>query len=132
MKQIVGKLLMTVFAILTAIAIYFFIYYSNNQDINDVKVEGYVFSFSDGPLNNVRVTIINERYENDSGLKNYDEYLGQDKIELITDSRGYYSTVLKKSAYVYVLLQKDGYKTIEEKGKQARKSLFFKTKMRTN
>ncbi|WP_288245149.1 hypothetical protein [uncultured Chryseobacterium sp.] len=129
MKQIVGKLLITVFAILTAIVIYFFIYYSNNQDVNDVKVEGYVFGSNDEPLKNVRVTIVNERYENDNGLKNYDEYLGQDKIELITDSTGYYSTLLKKSAYVYILLQKDGYKPIEEKGKQAKKSLFFKTKM---
>ncbi|WP_294225088.1 hypothetical protein [uncultured Chryseobacterium sp.] len=127
--KLVNKLLITVFAILTVIAIYFFIYYSNNQDLNDVKVEGYVFNSNNMPLKNVKVTVVNERYENDNGLKNYDEYLGQDRIELKTDDKGYYSTVLKKSAYVYILLQKGGYKSIEEKGKHAKKSLFFKTKM---
>ena len=105
MKQIVGKLLITVFAILTAIAIYFFIYYFNNQDVNDVKVEGYVFNSNDEPLKNVIVTVVNERYENDNGLKNYDEYLGQDKIKLMTDNRGYYSTVLKK-ALMYTFFYK--------------------------
>lgn len=130
--KLVNKLLITVFAILTVIAIYFFIYYSNNQDINDVKVEGYVFNSNNMPLKNVKVTVVNERYENDNGLKNYDEYLGQDRIEVKTDDKGYYSTVLKKSAFVYIILEKEGYRSIEEKGKEAKKSLLFKTKMHIN
>lgn len=133
MKQIIGKLLIVSLVILALTTVYFFIYYYNNQDVNDVKIEGYVLDSSNSqPLKNVKVTVINDRYENDNGHKNYDEYLGQDKIELETDSKGYYSTTIKKSAYVYIHLQKDGYKSFEEKGKQAQKLLTFKTNMNRN
>ncbi|ROH98158.1 hypothetical protein EGI05_12540 [Chryseobacterium daecheongense] len=105
-------------------------FYRSNQDVENVKVEGHVFDSNNSlPLNNVKVTIINERYKSDNGHINYDEYLGNDKIELITNDQGYYNTILRKSAYVYVILQKEGYKTYEEKGKYAKKLIVFKTYM---
>ncbi|MBL3550525.1 hypothetical protein [Chryseobacterium sp. KMC2] len=130
MKQIISRLLIAILVILALASVYIFIYYYNNQDVNDIKVEGYVLDSSNSqPLKDVKVTVINDRYENDNGHKNYDEYLGQDKIELKTDTKGYYSIVLKKSAYVYIYTKKDGYKPLEEKGKQAQKLLTFKTYM---
>jgi hypothetical protein len=130
MKQKIGKLLIVTLVILTLVSVYFFIYYYNNQDVNEVKVEGYVLDSSNSqPLKNVKVIVISDRYENNNGYKNYDEYLGHDKIELKTDNKGYYSTTLKKSAYVYVYLQKEGYKSLEEKGQQAQKLITFKTTM---
>ncbi|WP_160137569.1 hypothetical protein [Chryseobacterium sp. c4a] len=130
MKQTIGKLLIIVLVIISLASVYFFIYYYSNQDVNDVKVEGYVLDSSNSrPLKDVKVTVVNDRYESDNGYKNYDEYLGQDKIQLRTDYRGYYSTILKKSAYVYIYIEKDGYKSIEEKGQQAQKLIVFKTNM---
>lgn len=130
MKQIIGKLLIVALVIISLASVYFFIYYYSSQDVNDVKVEGYVLDSSNSrPLIDVKVTVVNDRYESDNGYKNYDEYLGQDKIQLSTDDKGYYSTIFKKSAYVYVYIEKDGYKPIEEKGQQAQKLIVFKTNM---
>lgn len=130
MKQIIIKTITIFFIIATLITVYIFIYYHSNQDVENVKIEGYVFDSRNSlPLNNVSVTIINERYESETGHKNYDEYLGNDKIKLRTNDKGYYHAILKKSAYVYVVLQKPGYKTYEEKGKYAKKLLVFKTYM---
>ncbi|RXM51393.1 hypothetical protein BOQ64_15190 [Chryseobacterium sp. CH25] len=75
------------------------------------------------------MTVTNDRYENDNGHRNYDEYLGQDKIQVRTNNEGYYSITFKKSAYVYIYLEKEGYQSLEEKGRQAQKLLTFKTSM---
>ncbi|SDI80903.1 hypothetical protein [Chryseobacterium jejuense] len=130
MKQTIGKLLIIALVIVSLASVYFFIYYYSSQDVNDVKVEGYVLDSSNSrPLRDVKVTVVNDRYESNNGHKNYDEYLGQDKIQLKTDDKGYYSTILKKSAYVYIYIEKDGYKSIEEKGQHAQKLIVFKTNM---
>ncbi|MDN3692623.1 hypothetical protein QWZ06_10205 [Chryseobacterium tructae] len=130
MKPTIGKLLIVALVIIGLASVYFLMYYYNSQDVNDVKIEGYVLdSNGSQPLRDAKVTVVNDRYESDNGYKNYDEYLGQDKIELRTDNKGYYSAILKKSAYVYVYIEKDGYKPIEERGQQAQKLIVFKTNM---
>ncbi|CAH0293421.1 hypothetical protein [Chryseobacterium sp. Bi04] len=127
MKQIISRLLIAILVILALASVYIFIYYYNNQDVNDVKVEGYVLDSSNSqPLKDVKVTVINDRYENDNGHKNYDEYLGQDKIELRTDTKGYYSIVLKKSAYVYIYKKKIVINLLRKKENKRKNYLLLK------
>jgi hypothetical protein len=111
-----------------AIVGYLVTFYMSVIDTNDVKLEGYVFDEkTKKPIENVLVIINNDRYESDNGHKNYDEYLGHDKIKLYTDKNGYYSTVIKKSAFVYIDFEKEGYTRFTENGKFSSKTMNYKT-----
>ncbi len=107
---------------------YFSIYYFSARDIKNVKIKGYVIDKSTNiPIENVLVTIINERYEDDKGNNNYDEYLGQDKIKVYTNKEGYYEAEFKKSSFVWIKFYNSKYVNFEEDGKYAKKTLEFKT-----
>jgi hypothetical protein len=130
MKKIIKIIILFISIILVTIIVFFSIYYFSANDLTDIKVEGYVFDAkTKTPIDGVRVVINNERYESDNGTKNFDEYLGNDKVELITNSKGYYSTVLKKSAFVWVTLSKTEYLNLIEKGKSSEKVLMFKSNL---
>jgi hypothetical protein len=101
-------------------------------DKNNVKLEGYVFDQkTKKPIESVLVIINNERYASDSGHKNYDEYLGEDKINLYTDRNGYYSTLIKKSAFVYIDFEKEGYIRFTEDGRYSSKTMNHETYLKS-
>ena len=129
MKLVSKKTVLYTLALLfIAIVGYFYVYYLSVIDTTNVKLEGYVFDKkTKKPIENVLVVINNERYESDSGHKNYDEYLGHDKIKLYTDKNGYYSTVIKKSAFVYIDFEKEGYARFTENGKYSSKTMNYET-----
>lgn len=129
MKLNSKKIMLYVVGILSiAIIVYLFTFYMSVIDTNNVKLEGNVFDEkTKKPIENVLVFINNERYESDSGNKNYDEYLGYDKIKLYTDKNGYYSTIIKKSAFVYIDFEKKGYTRYTENGRYSSKTMNYET-----
>jgi hypothetical protein len=107
---------------------YFSIYFFYARDVENVKVKGYVIDKSTNiPIENVLVIITNERYEDDKGNYNYDEYLGQDKAKVYTNKEGYYEAEFKKSSFVWIKFYNSKYVDFEEKGKYAKETLEFKT-----
>jgi hypothetical protein len=115
-----------------AIVVYLVAFYMSVIDKNNVKLEGYVFDQkTKKPIESVLVIINNERYASDSGHKNYDEYLGEDKINLYTDRNGYYSTLIKKSAFVYIDFEKEGYIRFTEDGRYSSKTMNHETYLKS-
>lgn len=128
MKQRIKIFFSIIIIICLIIVGYFAVYYFSAQDIENIKVKGYVYDKSNKtPIENVLVTIVNERYEDDKGRTNYDEYLGKDKKVVYTDKNGYYEVEFDKSSYVYVKLFNPEYLTLEEKGKYSKKTIEFKS-----
>jgi|GEM_PF-574502 len=123
------KIVLYVLGILfIAIVGYFVAFYMSVTDTNNIKLEGHVFDKkTKKPIENVLVIINSDRYESDSGHKNYDEYLGHDKIKLYTDKNGYYSTVIKKSAFVYINFEKEEYARFTENGRYSSKTMNYET-----
>lgn len=116
------------FAIISGIVIYLFLFYLSVNDTLNVKIEGYVFDVeTKRPIQNVLITINNERYEDDEGNSNYDEYLGHDIIRLHSDETGYYSTTIKKSAFLWIEFNKKGYHKKSEVGRYSSKTMSYKT-----
>lgn len=114
--------------LLISVFVYFFFFYLSVTDIKNINLSGYVFDEeTKKPISNVLVVVNNERYEDDKGNKNYDEYLGKDKIKLYSDSNGYYSTVIEKSAFITLSFKKDGYIKKEEAGRYSSKHMKYKT-----
>lgn len=110
-----------------ALAIYIFMFFNSQTDIK-VKLEGYVFDeTTKKPIENVTVVINNDRFEDDNGNHNYDEYLGHDKIQLQTNREGYYSTSIEKSAFLWIDFQKNGYISKREDGKYSTKKMSYRT-----
>lgn len=110
-----------------AIAIYIFMFFNSQTDIQ-IKLEGYVLDeTTKQPIENVTVVINNDRFEDDNGNHNYDEYLGHDKIQLLTNREGYYSTSIEKSAFLWIDFQKHGYINKREDGKHSAKKMSYKT-----
>lgn len=121
------KVLIPIIIVILIVA-YFFMYYWSNTDIRNVSVAGYVYDeATKRPLSDVLVIINNDRYEDDDGNKNYDEYLGHDEIKLYTDQNGFYSASIDKSAFIWIDFQKEGYINKREKGERANKTMRYKT-----
>lgn len=120
-------------ALILAGLVYLFVFYLSVIDTTNVKLDGYVFdNNTKEPIENVLVVINNDRYEDDKGNKNYDEYLGHDKITLYTDKNGHYSTVIKKSAFVWIDFKKEGYKKHTEKGSYSSKKMSYEIYLNNN
>lgn len=99
-----------------------------SQTDTQVKLEGYVLDESTNkPIHNVKVVISNDRFEDDNGNYNYDEYLGHDKIQLLTNDEGFYSTSIDKSAFLWIDFQKEGYIRKREEGKYATTKMHYQT-----
>ncbi|MCB6089623.1 hypothetical protein [Flavobacterium psychrophilum] len=97
-------------------------------DTTNVKLEGYVFDEeTKNPISGVLVIVNNDRYEDNNGNKNYDEYLGHDIIKLYSDEKGYYSTKIDKSAFLWIEFSKKEYSNKNEKGKHSSKLMNYKT-----
>ena len=89
-------------------------------------IEGYVYDQDDKqPLSGVRVIINSDRFEDDNGNKNYDEYLGHDEIKLYTNQDGYYSTLVNKSAFIWIDFKKEGYANKTGKGSHSQKKMSY-------
>lgn len=113
--------------LIIAIVIYIFMFFNSQTDIQ-IKLEGYVFDeTTKKPIENVTVVINNDRFEDDNGNHNYDEYLGHDKITLFTNKEGYYSTSIEKSAFLWIDFKKHGYINKREDGKHSAKKMSYKT-----
>ncbi|MFD2591012.1 hypothetical protein ACFSTE_09230 [Aquimarina hainanensis] len=121
-------ILATLGVVVLGMILYFAIFFISRTDIKNVHVEGYVFDqTTEKPLSNVKVIINNNRYEDDAGNANYDEYLGNDRIELNTNANGFYSTEINKSAYLWIDFSKESYQSKTEDGQYASKNMKFKT-----
>lgn len=120
-------------ALILGVAIYLFTFYQSVTDLTDVKIDGYVYDeLTNQPLDGVMVTINNERYESDNGTTNYDEYLGHDVIKLVTDKSGHYTTVISKSAFLWIDFEKEGFSKTDEEGQYSSKKMEYKTFMKKN
>jgi len=124
--------LYTLIVIIGIVVFYFIIsiisYYVNNRDTKDVKVEGFIYDKENKkPIEGVKITVYSNRYESDKGYIDYDEYHGSDTIYLSTDNKGYYSTKIKKTAFLWMNFQKQGYKKKSEKGVYAKKKIYAET-----
>ncbi|MFC7773978.1 hypothetical protein [Flavobacterium sp. GCM10027622] len=118
-------------ALVLGVIIYLFAFYLSVIDSKDVKIDGYVYDeITKQPINGATVIINNERYESDNGVSNYDEYLGHDVIKLITDKSGHYSTVIGKSAFLWIDLEKEGYQNSSIDGQYSSKTMEYKTFMK--
>jgi len=83
-----------------------FLFLSCNKDIENVKLDGYIFDKDKNlPLENVRLKIENAYYEGGD----FDSYNHFENYVLITDKNGYYSIIFKKSAYIQVEVFGEGY-----------------------
>lgn len=66
---------------------YLFSFYKSVTDTEDVKLSSFIYDEkTKQPIPNTLIMIISERYEDDGGNTNYDEYLGKDTIKLYSDS----------------------------------------------
>ena len=120
-----------IIAMASGIAIYFFVFYQSVTDVKDVKVDGYVYdATTKKPINDATVVINNERYVSDKGRSNFDEYLGHDIIRLRTDASGHYSTIIKKSAFLWIDFEKEGYQNTSIDGQYSTKLMVFTTHMK--
>jgi|SRR5690606_22601900 len=127
------KIIILFVIIIVSLCAYLSIYYFSVNDVSNVKLSGYVYDNNNKtPLKNVLIIINNERYEDDKGNKNYDEYLGNDKIRIYSNDQGYYSTIIKKSAFVRLSFQKDGYVFKTEDGQYSSKKMEYETYLMPN
>lgn len=110
---------------------YLYIYYSSVTDSKNIVVKGFVYDLkTNKPLENVAIQINNERYENDRGHTNYDEYLGHDVFYVNTDSTGYFNKKIPKSAFLRISFSKSGYVDYIQGGEDASKLMEYKIKMK--
>jgi len=122
--------------ILGSILILFFAYLSfwfySATDTKNIKLSGHVFDKeTNQPIQNAKIKIENYRYESDNGTSNYDEYLGEDNYELLTNDKGFYEIKIDKSAFIVVEIKIDGYKPTTESDYSS-KTMNFKTKLEKN
>ena len=111
--------------IFLAFLVYLLMFFISATDTENVRIAGFIEDKKTGqPISNAKIIIENFRYESDNGYSNYDEYLGTDKFELISDEKGCYSVEVDKSAFVVVEVKKDGYE-IKTESKYASKSMKF-------
>jgi len=111
--------------IVVVISVYLVVFFISVTDTKNVKVIGCVEDKLTGqPISNAKIVVENYRYESDNGVSNYDEYLGIDKFELLSDEKGCYSIEIDKSAFVVVEVKKVGYETKIE-SEYASKSMKF-------
>ncbi|WP_157486061.1 hypothetical protein [Flavobacterium soli] len=128
MKKYIKISAYLILAFIVAFIIYVMMFFNSQTDTKILKLEGYVFDESTKkPIERVKVIINNDRYEDDFGNNNHDEYLGHDKIELFTDSNGYYSTSIDKSAFLWIDFYKEGYRNTRENGKYSKEIMSYKT-----
>lgn len=79
---------------------------SCNKDIEDVRLEGYVYDeASRRPIGGVSLDLVNWYYEGGD----YDSYNKWTKHSLTTNESGFYSVTLRKSAFVEFDIKKNGY-----------------------
>lgn len=98
-------------------------------DTENVKLTGYVFDKeTNKPIKNAIVEIENYRYESDNGFSNHDEYLGEDRYELLSNNNGFYEITIDKSAFIVIEIRKDGYK-LKTESDYSSKSMSFKTSL---
>ena len=106
---------------------YLFSFYKSVTDTEDVKLSGYIYDEkTKQPIPNALIMIISERYEDDNGNINYDEYLGKDTIKLYSDSKGYYSTIIEKTAFISLYFKKEGYIQKKIEGEYPAKQMNYK------
>lgn len=116
-------LFLGLFAFIGAVVITVLLYLPTDIE---VSVCGHVIdAHTYNPIDSAQVLITNERYENDRGYTNYDEFLGKDTVTVITDSTGYFHATFKKSAYVYLEIHKNGYEIFKVQGKYARRIMNY-------
>lgn len=102
-------------------------FYLSVTDTNNVILEGCVLDFeTNKPVKGAKVELQNYRYQNDEGFSNYDEYLGLDEFQLVTDEKGFYKIKMDKSAFIIIKVDTEGYASKSE-SKYASKSNKFKT-----
>jgi hypothetical protein len=119
-------LLITICSLLIGLLIYLSIYYCSVQDTKNIIVSGKVYdSITQLPLENVNITIVNQRYEDNEGRNNFDEYLGKDVIETKTNKDGLFEAKISKSAYVWIEVNHEGYQKKISDGKYSTKKMIF-------
>lgn len=90
MKTNYKILFAVLFVFIAFLGMYLFSFYKSVTDTEDVELSGYIYDEkTKQPIPNTLIMIISERYEDDNGNTNYDEYLGKDTIKLYSDSKGY-------------------------------------------
>src|SRR5699024_8037352 len=104
-------------------AIYIFMFFYNQTDTKNVYLQGHVYNKQQVALQGAKIKIINYRYTSDSGHQNYDEYLGEDIINLESDKTGSFSAHFPLSAYIGMEIQKTGYKSEEKWIRDIRKKI---------
>lgn len=121
--------LIIIAGILVAITTYLLIFFISATDSKNIDLEGYVYdSQTKLAIKDAIVTIENYRYESNGGKQNYDEYLGKDNFELITNENGYYKIEISKSAFIVIEVKKEGYKSKTE-SEYSSKYVTFKTNL---
>ena len=106
---------------------YVIVFFVSSTDTENVHLEGYVYDLNTKkPIYNAKIFIINNRYEDDEGNSNFDEYLGEDKFIMLTDENGFYKQEIKKSAFVFIKVSKEGYK-VKEESEYSSNTMKFKT-----
>lgn len=115
------------FTLISAVVIAVFLYLPTDIE---VSVYGHVIDArTHNPIDSAQVLITNERYENDRGYTNHDEFLGKDTVTVVTDSIGYFHVTFKKSAYLYLEIHKNGYEVFKTQGKYARRIMKYDIKL---
>ena len=100
------------------------------MDKENVIITGVVYHQNSGnPLSDVNITIHNDRYEDNNGNKNYDEYLGHDIYQVKTNSEGFFLKKIPKSAFVWIIFNKDGYVDVKEQGKNSTLKMNYKVRL---
>ena len=93
------------FVFIAFLGMYLFSFYKSVTDTEDVKLSGYIYDEkTKQPIPNTLIMVISERYEDDNGNTNYDEYLGKDTIKLYSNSKGYYSTNNYRENRFYIII----------------------------
>jgi hypothetical protein len=127
MKTNYKILFAVLFVFIAFLGMYLFSFYKSVTDTEDVKLNGYIYDEkTKQPIPNTLIMIISERYEDDSGNTNYDEYLGKDTIKLYSDSKGYYSTIIEKTALISLYFKKEGYVQKKIEGEYPAKQMNYK------
>jgi len=110
-------ILYVVIGVLILVLSLMYMYFKSVTDIENVKLEGYIYDKKTSiPIENVTIIINSDRYQNDLGHENFDEYLGHDIIELKSNKDGFYSTTIKRSAFLWIDFKKDGYISTSKEG----------------
>ncbi len=106
---------------------YIVVFFVSSTDTENVRLEGCVYDIkTKEPINNAKIFIVNNRYEDNDGNTNWDEYLGTDKFVMLTDENGFYKIEIEKSAFVFIEVFKEGYSTKTE-SKYSSKRMKFET-----